>query len=359
MAVLTPRFLKRGLQIFALISVLGLVALLIYSGAWSSTLGAVAHLRAGWLLLALLLASLDWFGGGLRLWILTRHVSPGVRYLPMVMAGGLNTWASYLTPSQTGGGPVMIYAMKRGGVPLPEALTASLMSFVATIVFFAIVGPLAIVLGGGHSLRQHGIPVVGLTFYDVFRASAGVFLTIGAVLFVIIALPGVTARLFHALIGRLERRPDRAWADKVAALRSGVDRTHDCIVAYVRTPSGWLAIAGGVLTSALAHANKLCAGYVVLRALGIEAQVVDVLMLQTAMMFLLYFAPTPGGSGAAEALAAALMSVYVSNALLPAYTILWRLTVSYGTVAAGSVVFYRLLHGRLDEAESGTARREP
>jgi hypothetical protein len=141
----------------------------------------------------------------------------------------------------------------------------------------------------------------------------------------------------------------------VVALRTGVDRVHDCVVAYVRTPSGWLAMSAGVLTSALAHANKLCAGYVVLRALGIEANLVDVLMLQTTITFLLYFAPTPGGSGAAEALSAALMSVYVPTALLPAYTIMWRFTVSYATVGAGSYIFYRLLHGRLDEAVTGAA----
>lgn len=135
-------------------------------------------------------------------------------------------------------------------------------------------------------------------------------------------------------------------------LRAGVDRMHDVVTGYFRTPSGWLALAGGVLTSALAHANKLCAGWFVLRALGLHANVVDILMLQTALTFLLYFAPTPGGSGAAEALSAALMSVYVPTEQLAAYTILWRFTVSYATVIAGSYIFYRLLHGRLEEVEA-------
>ena len=110
-----------------------------------------------------------------------------------------------------------------------------------------------------------------------------------------------------------------------------------------------------MLTSALAHATKFVSGYVALRALGLHADFVDVLILQTTIAFLLYFAPTPGSSGAAEALSAALMSVYVPASFLPAYTILWRFIMSYATVIVGTFVFYRLLHGRLDEAAEETA----
>ncbi len=351
MAILTPRVLKRGLQFFGLVSLLGVVALLIYTGAWSATAAAFARVRPGWALLAVALASLDWLGGGLRLWILTRHVWPGTPFWGMVTAGGLNTWASYLTPSQTGGGPIMIYAMKRAGVPLPEAMVASLMSFVATVAFFAAVGPAAIVFGAGRSLRAHEIPIVNLSFYDIFKASAGVFVVIGAVLLVILVFPGAVRRLLHAVVGWLARTRGGTWAARVDAMSAGIERMHASVVKYFRSPAGWLAMAGGVLTSALAHANKLAAGYVIMRALGLETNVFDVLMIQTTISFLLYFSPTPGGAGAAEALSAALMSVYVPNALLPAYTILWRFTVSYATVAFGSYVFYKLLHGRLDEAD--------
>ena len=45
----------------------------------------------------------------------------------------------------------------------------------------------------------------------------------------------------------------------------------------------------------------------------------------------------------------------VPGAYLPAYTIIWRFTVSYATVIFGSFVFYKLLHGRLDEAEETAA----
>lgn len=349
-SVLSARNLKRGLTAFAVISAVGVALLLVYTGAWNSTLDALARVRGSWLVVALLLASSDWIGGGLRIWLLARHVHPRTPFWGMAVAGGLTAWAAYLTPAQAGGGPAMIYTMKRYGVPLPEAMTATLMSFLTTVIFFAIAGPLAVAFGAGRSLQAHGLPLVGLSLYDVFKTSALVFLVIGVVLLVALGFPQATAHLLHRLIGWLERHRGARWAQRVESWRAGVDRMHECVLAYLRTPSGLLQMLVGVLTSGLAHANRLVAGYVAMRAIGLHAQFVDVLIIQVAISFLLYFAPTPGGAGAAEALSAGLMSFYVPNALLPAYTIIWRFTVSYATVVFGSFVFYKLLHGRLEEA---------
>src|SRR2546428_8120618 len=62
---LTPRLLRRGLELFAVISLIGVGVVLVFFGenleTFVSTLG---HLRWGWLLLGLGLASMDWIGGG-------------------------------------------------------------------------------------------------------------------------------------------------------------------------------------------------------------------------------------------------------------------------------------------------------
>ncbi len=83
----------------------------------------------------------------------------------------------------------------------------------------------------------------------------------------------------------------------------------------------------------------MLAGYVALRVLGIHANFVDVLLVQTLVMFLLYFAPTPGASGIAELLTAAVMSVYVPRELTPIYTLVWRCIQSYCTIGFGFIVF--------------------
>jgi len=108
-----------------------------------------------------------------------------------------------------------------------------------------------------------------------------------------------------------------------------------------------------VLLSAPSHANKLLAGYVALRALGIPANFVDILLLQTFITFLLYFAPTPGSAGLAEFLSAAVMQIYVGPAELPSYALIWRFINSYATVIAGSLLFwYWLRRGLVGREEA-------
>jgi len=344
MALLNPRLLRRGLEIFAAISLLGFAGLLLYGHNFERFLTAMVSVHFGWVLVGVGLASLDWLGGGLRLYVIARHVYRSQSFTGAVLAGGLNTWASYLTPSQTGGGPLMIYTLKRYGMPLPEAMVASLMTFLATIVFFVVAGPLAIFFGAGRSLGRHGVIGSTIDLYDLFRLSLGGFVTVGSLIVVLIMFPSLARRLAARVGGWLERRGKQAWAERLRGLEAGADQAHAALLRFAG-PRGWLAIGAGVLLSAAAHANKLLAGFVVLKMLGIQAPFVDVLLLQTLITFLLYFAPTPGGSGLAELLSAAVMSIYVPRALTPSYILLWRLTVCYLTVGFGSVIFWRWLKG--------------
>jgi uncharacterized protein (TIRG00374 family) len=133
-----------------------------------------------------------------------------------------------------------------------------------------------------------------------------------------------------------------ALAAKIATAEAGVDRAHAAMRRFA-TPRGLLATLSCVILSATAHGNKLVAGFVVLKMLAIDVNFVDVVLLQTLITFLIYFAPTPGGSGLAELISAAVMSIYVPRDLTPSYILLWRVLVSYLTVGVGSVVFWRWL----------------
>src|SRR3989304_3907845 len=104
--MVTTRLLRRGRDLVAGISALGFVGLLLYGNNLSLFLEAMLSLQWGWALLGVGLASLDWVGGGLRLWVITRHVYPKVTLQGSVVAGGLNTWGGFLTPTPTGGRPL-------------------------------------------------------------------------------------------------------------------------------------------------------------------------------------------------------------------------------------------------------------
>ncbi len=339
---LAPQILRRGMEIFALISVVVFVAILFYGNNLSLFIDAMLHLKWHWVLLGVAVASLDWFGGGLRLYVLLKHVYPAQSFKGAVISAGINAFGMMVTPSQAGGGPFGIFALTRYGTPVPEGMVATFMSFVATILFFIVAGPLVVFLGAGESLEQHGI--LGVTnLNDLFRLSLGGFITVGVGILALILFPGVARKLAHRAVGFFERRGNPRVAGRVSKLNDGIDRAHEAMVAYFSSLRGWLAILASVVLTGTTLANKLLAGYIVLHALGIEAPFIDVVMLQTLIIFLLYFAPTPGGSGLAEVLSGAVMSIYVPRELTPSYVLLWRIYYAYLTVAAGWFVFWRWL----------------
>jgi len=335
-SLLTPKTLRRGFELFVVVSLVSYVGVFLYGNDADSFLPTLARIQWGWVLVGFCLASMDWIGGGFRLWILTRQIHPNPPLLGLMIAGGMGAWGSYVTPLQAGSSPLTVYSMKRVGVPVPKAITATLMSFIATVIFFAIGGPLALAFGAGKALGERG-NVLGLSLLDLFKGSMGIFAILGVLLLTVMVAPAMVSRGIHRMTEALGRRSARVSA-RLEGLRAGIDQASDSMRAF-NTPRGWLALFWATLISGPSHANKLLAGYVALRAVGIEANFVDVLLVQTLITFLLYFAPTPGASGVAELLSAAVMSVYVPRAIVPVYTLVWRCIISWFTIAAGFVIF--------------------
>src|SRR6267142_1117428 len=352
---LTPRLLRRGLELFAAIS-LGGVALLVgyylirFGDRVDVFLEPFLRLHWGWMAVGLVLASMDWVGGGFRLWICTRYIHPGVKLKDMILAGGFGAWGAYLTPFQSGSAPMSIWVMKRSGVPVPEAITSIFVTFIATVGFFAIAGPLAVWLGAGKSLAQHGL-VLGITLYDLFKTSLTIFGLLGLLMLTAMVFPGVMKRLIQRLAARIARRSPNA-AVRMEKLLGGVDRAHDCMVAF-GSPKGLLTLLLAIVISYAVFGLKIQDRYVTMRVLGIPADFTDILLLQTLISFLLYFAPTPGGSGLAELTSAAVMSIYVLRELTPSYTLIWRFINSYATVIVGALIFwYWLRRGLVGREEA-------
>ena len=73
-----------------------------------------------------------------------------------------------------------------------------------------------------------------------------------------------------------------------------------------------------------------------MRFLGIHASTLGyVLELQMALIFLIYFAPTPGGSGLAEGVSLSIMATVVPIGFAPYYNLLWRCSTLYLSAILG------------------------
>jgi len=78
--------------------------------------------------------------------------------------------------------------------------------------------------------------------------------------------------------------------------------------------------------------------FLCLRFLGIQASsLFSVIETQLSLIFLIYFAPTPGSSGLAEGASMLMMDGAMSAGLVPYYNLLWRCSTLYLPAIAGLV----------------------
>jgi uncharacterized membrane protein YbhN (UPF0104 family) len=76
--------------------------------------------------------------------------------------------------------------------------------------------------------------------------------------------------------------------------------------------------------------------YLCIRFLGIESSDLrQILEAQMALTFLVFFAPTPGSAGLAEAASMTILSEIIPAGFAMAYTLLWRFSTVYMTAIAG------------------------
>jgi uncharacterized protein (TIRG00374 family) len=220
--------------------------------------------------------------------------------------------------------------LNRGGANVGTALSISLLSFLGTMI-----GLLCI---GFYSLLFSSIDLIGPFFYG-----AVLTLTITIVLMVFgVVCPG----FFRVTVARISRAFFKVWSRKhslkgwwpphkprtgrppelmgplAARLVDLVYTYQDDIRRFIhrgKTNFVWVCF----LSLTFLFSRSLMA-FFCMRFLGIHDSTLGyVLELQMALIFLIYFAPTPGGSGLAEGVSLSIMAAVVPIGFAPYYHLLW------------------------------------
>ena len=322
------RRMGRGLAAFAALTVAGLGVLFVFTlrGDMSDV---VRNISAGFLFLAALGTVADLLIGALRYQIFLRRIRPGTSIGLPIKADLANRFIGAMTPSQTGGGPAQVFILHRGGIPIPEALSFLMINFVSTLVFFLVAGGLT-----AWGLRDHFTQ--GAVQYLV---QWGFVAFLGGLMFMVVGLvrPDLIVRLVSSLVRWLEASP-RAWAGVVAKggriLLDSADRYQQSCTRFTRE-APWLLVGSFLLTVVL-YLNKFTLAWFVMRGLGVNGDYGTTLAVQALLHFILYVAPTPGGSGIAELSTGALMAVLLPTNLLGPFTLAYRFFLLYLPAAAGA-----------------------
>lgn len=277
--------------------------------------------------------------GGVRLHVWIRRVAPGTRVGVSIKTYMVNLFAAAVSPMGSASAPAQLAVLARYGVPPASALAGLLLKFISVLAGFLIV------CGAGVGYLARG-GVAG-TPGVILRALMTVLLAATVLAAVAVWNPHVGAAAARKISqagarrrGRLARLLSRAGA----ILERGVS---DYRTALGSLRSGWhRPMLASVALSCVMLLNKCLVGYLLARGMGYGGGYIDVAARQSIQWLLIYFSPSPGGSGLAEATVPAFLSGIVPPQRVLEFTVLWRLVTGFVGPALGAVVTLRILRSR-------------
>lgn len=337
------RVLRWGIVVFVAVSLAGFAAAFVITQDWTASVAGLVNFQPWWVIPALAVPIFDWLGGGLRLKVLLLALGERLPLLRCTQIAAATSGSAWLTPSGSGGGPTQLFGLLRNGISPGRAGAVNAVAFLANVSFLALAGFTAWAAGAGQAIAHLILPVGQIAADQLFQWSSWAFTLATAIVVGLAFLP----KLVHGVLRRARHESER-----LERVRHLLEELHLSIVTYAR--SGKLAFTAGFLASGLHFGSRIVLGWLLLRGFGIHAPFLHVVLLHTVIQYLLFFMPTPGGAGIGELITPILMAPFLPGALLVPYTALWRLFMSYVSVAVGSALLLSWL-GRAGGSAGGSA----
>lgn len=338
----SPTAISWGIAVFVAASMLGFGALFLYTQDLSASLAGFRRFELLWALPCLAFATFDWFGGGLRVWLLLRPLDIDLSYWRCVKVSGTTAGLAYLTPSGAGGGPAHLYGLVRHGASVGRSAASNFASIIVNLTFLSAAGLGVWYFGAASALEGIRVPGVDVAADALFQWVATTFGVVAAYVIVFAFNPRPARALIIKIFGQGQR---------VRTVLRWLHELHESMIVYGKAGKGWLTLA--TLAGTFQFGGRFLLGWSVLRGFGIDAPFVEVVLLHVLLQFLLYFMPTPGATGVGEILAPALMAPFLPSSLVVAYTAVWRVFLTYLPVVAGGGLLLKWVQDdrrRLEEA---------
>jgi len=333
--VFNPKVIRKGIFWFITITIVAFTAIFLYTNT-GKTLEVWSKMDYKYILLALIFVINDMLLGGWRNHIFVREFSPGTSQWVAFRANLANIFMGAVTPSQTGGGVAQLYIFHKNGVSLPDGITLSFINWISTLIFFPISGAMA------YYIIKDRIPEGFITYLAQFGFS--IFTTLFIVIIVALFFPAAIGWVIIK-ISKLIALINKNWKVKLErfgekAKASMIDYRNKCTKLLSRKPQ--LMLYSFLLTIIL-YFNKYVLAYILVLAFGVEADFWTIIAIQAIVYLLLYFAPSPGGSGIAEISIAGLMAGILSDDYLASFTLLQRSFLVMIPALLGAFVVLRQL----------------
>ena len=320
--------IKTGLTIFLIITTISALALL-YRGVDKDTWASLRQIRLEYGLLALVFMVIYWCLNALRFQILVKGLGDHVSFWNSFRAFVANLFLGAVTPFQTGGGPLQIYILSRAGVTIARAFSACLVGAMLTIL--SLVSSTIVVLLFAKNL--------GFEFGQFMSA---IFSTVSLIFLLAMALFILSLfkiELFKKIIGKSLNFLTRGRSSLAERVMGGLDQYSECMSIYAKARKRTLFYAFLLAILSISTLNLIAP--LILAGLNVPHAVPQVFLIQFILNFIVYFSPTPGGSGIAEFSSYWMMTSFTEN-MLEIYTLIWRFFTNFIGVGLGGLIVLTL-----------------
>ncbi|OYD17550.1 hypothetical protein CH333_00555 [candidate division WOR-3 bacterium JGI_Cruoil_03_44_89] len=326
MQKLDMRLVRRMLRIFLIITVASITLLLLFT-VTKDTLPSLTKINPFYLLLALItILFYIWFE---TLWlrILVWSVSGWMSLtgaMEFILGGSFLT----LVPFGVAGVPLQMYILHReNGLSIGESGSVLLMRSLLLTLILPVV-----------------LPIVYIYYSTIFQQ--GFVLNISRYLLVAVGLG-----ILILVLGSLNTDRTRGFLYRFAKSKKArgiVDRVTKEIFNMKSTlrqffVRGKWKLPLAFLVACVSRACFFFLPYPILRGIGLSPPVLQTMITQIILSYLLLFAPTPGASGIAEGGGFLLFKPLCPEHLLGIFIVLWRFFSYYLLVILGGILLARMV----------------
>lgn len=275
------------------------------------------------ILLALSCLMIGLFFDGLRLITLTNVTDGKLTFRQVVNVVLSNYFLALVTPGASGGAIAQVMFMRKAGVSVAQSTVVVLVRTIMSIIFLILL-----------------VPVVLHSDSDIVKWMPASVLTVLSVLF--ISLPVLVIFLLRT------HYPEKAILWVTQKFKLSFNTRRNCFIWYQEFKNAVVVMGQHplmVLRAFVESGLSLLFIYATVPAyftgLNIKFDLVQVMGRMVLLNLVLYFTPTPGGSGVAEGGFLVLFSNILPNGVEGIMAVLWRFTAEYLPFLLGAVVTIR------------------
>lgn len=301
--------------------VVAISAAVIYFTVDIRTLEYLTMFEPRCILLALGCLTVGLLFDGLRLITLAQVTDERLTFRQIVNVVLSNYFLALVTPGASGGAIAQVMFMRKAGVPVAKSTVVVLVRTVMSIIFLILL-----------------VPVVLHSDKDIVNWMPASVLTVLSVLF--ISLPVIVISLLQT------RYPEKLIF--LFTRKCSYTTRRNCYIWYeefknavnVMGKRPWMMLRA-FIESGLSLLFIYATVPAYFTGMNIDFDLVQVMGRMVLLNLVLYFSPTPGGSGVAEGGFLVLFSNILPNGVEGIMAVLWRFTAEYLPFLLGAVVTIR------------------